>query len=158
MGSSMGKMIKSDWDFTNYSTVAEARKVYAHRISVAWDKSRSIDDKEKRIEFEAVAKSAGNRWYNFVKSAELAIDDGAPTISLYMKSAIILSNIPVEKRNPEHDRLFKMVDKFCQGWKDYGGNMRDTMQFSRLRDYEDYIVEFHTYLPFYDDMLGKAGL
>jgi hypothetical protein len=158
MKSIMSNMIKTDWDFTDYTSVSQARMVYADRIATAWNKSRSVDDEAKRVEFETVAKNAGKRWYNFVKSAEIAIKDTAPTIAVYMKTAVILSNIPEDKRNPEHTDLFKMVNKFAKGWKDYGGNMRDEMTFSRLRDYEDYIVELHTFLPFYDDMFTKAGL
>ena len=158
MANVIGQMVKTQWDFSKFQTVQSARAVYARRISQAWNKSRTVAEAETRAEFEIEAKRISREWRRFVIVAESNIKDDAPVLADYEKAAYVLMGIKEEKRNPDHGPLWVAVDNFKKGWKDFGGNYRDSETFSRLSDYERFIEAVSDFGSSYAEMLEKGGI
>ncbi len=154
----LGQMTKSAYDFDGIDTMAMARQWYGKEISKLWDKTRITANLEELDDFTREAKRFSRQWRRYMLNAEANIDTDEPKISDYEKSACVLGTIEKDLRNPDHKELWIAVDKFVKGWKDYSGNMRDTETFSRLSDYNSFIVALSDYGRFYSDMLEKAGI
>ncbi len=154
----LSNMTKSEWDFSKFQTLAEARNDYTGKISDKWNKTREIVDSALLESAEYEAKRFGKAWRRYILVSELHIDTDEPKMSHYHKAACVLSTVAEDKRNPDHKPLWDAVSKFQKGWKDYSGNMRDVEQFGRLSDYTGFIIAMSDFGGAYDDMLSKAGL